>query len=315
MQGEEILYKLTTKHQIFDKSEAADYAQNLTYLLQFKTHNCLAKTENNIELFSQYMNVSDFSINLLHVKSPHQAAQLIFTTNTDSLFLHFKLKGSSTYRNLTGDLISTLPNDSFQLLYSEAATYNIQFKRGLSILLSISIPLSYIYTTQQYAQLQGLLHRKLTSKEAAFRVSATFAITKRISWYINRIYKRKSTNNLFLDAQLRLYLAHILDYLEQHHEFDFADEVRSYILSNFKDSNLSVQTIAEHFAVTERTLTNRFKKKYGQSISQFYIRLRVQHAKNLLQRSELSLQDIYTLCGYSNYQSFLRVYQKYESEI
>ncbi|MGN0174486.1 MAG: helix-turn-helix domain-containing protein [Acutalibacteraceae bacterium] len=82
-----------------------------------------------------------------------------------------------------------------------------------------------------------------------------------------------------------------------------------YILSNAL-TNLSAKDVEKKFAISKWYLdkvTNRF---YGEPFHKTLTNLRMWHSRQLMQKN-LSCQEISRLCGYNNYSSFYRCYQRF----
>ena len=81
------------------------------------------------------------------------------------------------------------------------------------------------------------------------------------------------------------------------------------MLSHLQDP-LSIQEIAKQIALPEWTLSRLFKRYLNKNPAAYYRYLRLSQAKNLLQNSSYRINEIGTLCGFENPESFSRAYKR-----
>lgn len=84
------------------------------------------------------------------------------------------------------------------------------------------------------------------------------------------------------------------------------DEIISFIDENCYDSELSLQSISEHFKVSCKYLSLLCKKRYGMTYLQYIQNRRIHRAAELLEKKEHSLSEIAVMCGYTNQLTFRR---------
>ena len=90
------------------------------------------------------------------------------------------------------------------------------------------------------------------------------------------------------------------------------ESIVNYIGENYCDSELNITTLCRHFNLGKTTLGNTIKAKTGKTFTDYLTYLRIEHSKYLLENnSELSLNDISLLVGYSNQHYFSKVFKDY----
>lgn len=94
-----------------------------------------------------------------------------------------------------------------------------------------------------------------------------------------------------------------------HHSDPLVLKVQSRIHSRVRDE-ISVESLAEHFGVSARTLNRRFRAALGSSPTQYIQEVRVEGAKRLLETSEISLEDVMERVGYHDPSSFRRLFER-----
>ena len=87
------------------------------------------------------------------------------------------------------------------------------------------------------------------------------------------------------------------------------DKVKEYIEENYRDQNLSVGSIGEYFGLTPSYLSKLFREETDETILNFIHIVRIRHAGELLRQGK-SVEKTASLVGYTNVNSFTRVYKK-----
>jgi two-component system response regulator YesN len=91
------------------------------------------------------------------------------------------------------------------------------------------------------------------------------------------------------------------------------EKVKRYLLENLHDSQLSLNSIAQHFLINPCYLTVIFKKYNDCNVYNYLIKLRMEKAAELLRTSELRSYEIASLVGYNDSQYFCNSFRKYYS--
>ena len=92
---------------------------------------------------------------------------------------------------------------------------------------------------------------------------------------------------------------------------NFIESVTDIIKQNYQDPGLSLAYIAEKTGLSESHISKAFKKRTGISYLQYLTRIRMEHAKSLLDNGETNTSKISEKAGYENLSSFLRAFKKY----
>jgi YesN/AraC family two-component response regulator len=91
-----------------------------------------------------------------------------------------------------------------------------------------------------------------------------------------------------------------------------AQDVRSYIMENFRNVNLNIGLISDHFNLSQGYLSKLFKESTDESLLDYIARVRVAQAKQILEAGRRSLEDIAVEVGYMNSNSLIRAFKKQE---
>ena len=92
-------------------------------------------------------------------------------------------------------------------------------------------------------------------------------------------------------------------------DVDLMFAVKEFLDSNYT-SALSLLFLAEQFAVNKFTLMRKFKAVYRQSIMEYYRQKRLGYAKQLLETTDFSVQDIGEMLNFSDVYSFSRFFKE-----
>ncbi|WP_337843666.1 helix-turn-helix domain-containing protein [Rheinheimera sp.] len=89
-------------------------------------------------------------------------------------------------------------------------------------------------------------------------------------------------------------------------------EIQHYMQQHLQ-SPLTLDSIAEAFAMTSRTLIRRFKQHLDETPIAYLQRLRVERAKSLLENTSLAVEQVMALVGYEDLSSFRKLFIHYTS--
>ncbi len=104
-----------------------------------------------------------------------------------------------------------------------------------------------------------------------------------------------------------------LCYTENHKPKSIDSKIKKstdYMLSHYKDCNLSINEIAAKSFISEVYFRKLFKAEYGISPQKYIINLRIQYAKELISTGYYSLKDIALMSGYTDYKYFSTEFKK-----
>lgn len=88
------------------------------------------------------------------------------------------------------------------------------------------------------------------------------------------------------------------------------NRAQQWIVRNL-ERNISVADVADHAAVTTRTLVRHFQKDFGHTPQAHIQKLRIEKSKALLETTRLKLSEIANRCGYSDEGAFRRLFKKH----
>ena len=94
---------------------------------------------------------------------------------------------------------------------------------------------------------------------------------------------------------------------------DVARKIGEYIDQNISNKNISLVEIGDALSLTPSYISRVFKEFYGYNYLEYLNKSRIEKARELLRNEDTAIADIGSRVGFSSTQSFLRVFQRYES--
>lgn len=97
-------------------------------------------------------------------------------------------------------------------------------------------------------------------------------------------------------------------------EEDEISQVIRYMEEHFSDPEMSITALADSLELSTTRFSLSFKEKTGMSPLEYLTLLRVEHAKELLEMTDLTIRDISTRAGYYDSGSFIRRFKQVTGE-
>ncbi|MGF6990276.1 two-component system response regulator YesN [Lachnospiraceae bacterium PM6-15] len=89
-------------------------------------------------------------------------------------------------------------------------------------------------------------------------------------------------------------------------------QILNYIKKNYRDEELTLSSVAEHFCLTSSYLSVFFKNNVGETFLNYLTHLRMEKAKELMRTTNDAIVDISVKVGYSSANTFTRAFKKLE---
>jgi AraC family transcriptional regulator len=141
---------------------------------------------------------------------------------------------------------------------------------------------------------------------------------------LNAIADEVQTTNiggrLYADAVATQLSVHLLRHyanvsLREPRDICGLSHMQARILNGYIESNLDRQLSLEELAAITRTSAShflrQFKARYGLSPHAHVLKMRLEHAQNLLRRTHLPIKDISAQAGFSDQSHMTRVFQRF----
>lgn len=112
-----------------------------------------------------------------------------------------------------------------------------------------------------------------------------------------------------LKAALRTICAHMAD-AKKSKTNKMVDEMMRIIHDRFRDPNFGLAALASHFKWSEPLMSVFFKEQAGENFSDYVEKLRMEHACELLLRTDKSIAEIALETGYNSDKTFRRAFKR-----
>lgn len=89
-------------------------------------------------------------------------------------------------------------------------------------------------------------------------------------------------------------------------------QARDYCGRHFREPELTVSALAEHFGMAQPQLSGAFKRQFGVNPLTYLNGLRLEAAKELLRTTDLTQQEIARQCGFANVTTMQRLFTRVE---
>jgi two-component system response regulator YesN len=87
-------------------------------------------------------------------------------------------------------------------------------------------------------------------------------------------------------------------------------QAKEYIEANYMN-NITLEDVGNHIGFNPSYFSSIFKKETGSSFVEYLSKIRIEKAKVLLKESDLRVQDICLMVGYSDVKYFSKLFVKY----
>lgn len=90
---------------------------------------------------------------------------------------------------------------------------------------------------------------------------------------------------------------------------EYFKKVIDYVDQNFY-KDISVQSLSKEFVINSNYISQLFRKNTNMTFTDYVTRLRIEYSKELLKKTDISIEEIAGKSGYTDYFYFIRVFKK-----
>ncbi|GHT64763.1 hypothetical protein FACS1894110_05080 [Spirochaetia bacterium] len=87
-------------------------------------------------------------------------------------------------------------------------------------------------------------------------------------------------------------------------------QIQDYTAEHYGDLNFSVETLADHFGYTPNHLSKIFRSETHIYLRNYIKNVRIQHARDMLENTDLPIQEVSLKSGFPNYNYFFSLFRK-----
>lgn len=92
--------------------------------------------------------------------------------------------------------------------------------------------------------------------------------------------------------------------------FQSAELAKQLIDNNFRDSKFNVESLVQMLYTSYPTLRRNFLKRFGISLKQYLLKVRLDTAESLLSEGFLSVQEVAEKCGFDDARYFSQIFKE-----
>ena len=222
--------------------------------------------------------------------------------NKNFFFVYFNERANLLIKLSDGkeDLISE-PS----LLMTGDGNEEIFLNRGTAIKAFVFV-ISKNWLQQQGMQLKSSLVAPLSKAENLFLKNITYYSTLEG----NLLRLRITVFNLFLySLERQINEAEIVPPGDRNHS-EVLQAVEQKILDHLYTSAPSIEEMAKEFYMSPSTLKRKFKRVFGSNIYEYYLKHKMQLAKDILEHKHLKVSEVAAQLHYENVSQFIRIFKK-----
>jgi AraC-like DNA-binding protein len=260
----------------------------------------------NVDLF-------DYDIN------PNTEASLTF--NSPSIVMVVMLNGHSIFYDNSKRVLKESHGNCCYLSYVAPGNYSREFLSGKHQVLLLTIPPGVIADhAWRFTEVQPVLD-SYNSESKEYLSLANAPIAKGILRLLVKLNSHPDLNQKSFDKKVYHFLLECLDSynksLEQNSiqdkmQKEKADEIARFLLHNYSNAIVDSRSrLAAHFCISEATMLRLSKKRFGKSLHQHIIELRLLYGLKKLMTSNRSVKEVAISVGYADPYHFSRAFKQH----
>jgi two-component system response regulator YesN len=165
-------------------------------------------------------------------------------------------------------------------------------------------PRKYVYQdiTDFLRMTEQVLERKRNEMQETAYSYDLFALFARFEslneledWFLNTVlYQMEvSKKHLMMDSK------------------DIMIRMKSFIQEQYKSDDITLGNLSKRFYLNPYRICRLFKAQFGENFQSYVIQLKIEKAKDYLDKSAMTVQEISGLVGYQDAKYFFRIFKKY----
>nr|WP_299383065.1 AraC family transcriptional regulator [Allomuricauda sp.] len=239
------------------------------------------------------------------------------------LQFHYQLSGDTTTLIVEKEMLVPISSNSFAILYQKKGCCKIRFPKNCDYK-SFGFRVDPDYFVDSFLK----DFKELDPIQQAIKNDSLFYLDKKyasldsktrdiIHEILNHPYQG-SLSDVYVKHKLVELIFHSIPVLRDNAERllqekpakkKHIERARIFIQNNL-DQKLSLKVIAKHCGLNEYALKREFKKKYGQSVIDFFIDLRLKRAYDDIQGTDKKITAVAYEAGYSSVGNFSNAFFK-----
>ncbi|WP_028550128.1 helix-turn-helix domain-containing protein [Paenibacillus sp. UNC451MF] len=110
-------------------------------------------------------------------------------------------------------------------------------------------------------------------------------------------------------------LLQVCEYINEdkkNHHKHFVEQIQEYVKEHYNEESLNISMIGGAFDLTPSYVSRLFKEYTGEALLDFINKTRLEEAKKLLNEQKYTVNEVAGKVGYSDVNTFLRIFKKFE---
>ncbi|RYD98761.1 MAG: AraC family transcriptional regulator [Sphingobacteriales bacterium] len=264
-------------------------------------------------IVSQYHSHVLFFIEVMEINL-HRELEASYVISNPSLFLFMVLGGEVTFYTSNGQSIANAPEAVCYATYNKTGRYVYKLSAGIHRFCYLCPMPSWLNSNiKRYPRLEPFLE-EMKSSEKLFGHLPPCRMNNQLWKSLLKLLEREGTKGEDLESMQSTDAKELIDAYQSMLDIKYAHRayhIRNYLEENYADPMLSNPALAGIFNTTEKTLIETFREEFNTTPHNFLIKLRMDHARTLLETGTLAPQGVCSLVGYRDFRSFGLQFKKY----
>jgi two-component system response regulator YesN len=88
-------------------------------------------------------------------------------------------------------------------------------------------------------------------------------------------------------------------------------KMKEFIMEHYQSDEITLGNLSKRFYLNPYRICRLFKTQFGENFQNYVIKLKIEKAKDYLDKSAMTIQEIASLVGYQDVKYFFRIFKKY----
>lgn len=272
------------------------------------------------QLLVQTMDHDLVTIDLLEYDI-HPHTQINLTINKPSILMIVMLDGHSLLHDQHDNLLEETFGNCCYMCYIAPGAYSQNFLTGKHQLLLLTIPAEFLLgEIRTFGEFLPVVDSYYAESKSYLSLDHA-PITKRIFKLLKKLNAYPNLSKRELDAKVRQFLSECLmgynKSLELNRVYDGiqkqkADEIAAFLQQCYASDIVNNKAeLAAIFCISEKTMLRLVKKRFGKSLHQYIIDLRMLYSLKQLMLTSKTVKEIAESVGYSDPYHFSRAFKQH----
>lgn len=243
------------------------------------------------------------------------------TVNTSSIVMFVMLDGHSILYDSEMNILKETYGNCCYMSYVPPGTYTRTFLTGKNRILLLTIPADFLVRqTRKFKELLPVLDGYY-AEDNKYMSMDNAAIAKGIFKQVKKLNSYPNLNEKELDIKILNFLLECVNNYNKSMEIctihdsiqkSKADEIDEFLKENYANCMVNNRAkLSAHFCISEATMLRLAKKRFGKSLHQYIVELRMLYGLKQLMSTDRSIKEIAVSVGYPDPYHFSRAFKRH----